>query len=117
MTGAEFAANYVMHDSLIENVEAIDGGAGLVLTIDFAFRMQRGYRDADPETGAITVTFQNVKSYDLPRNVLWDEISILETTERDGTVTFVLLNERTDDVAELKVEADAVDVTAVGLPK
>ena len=110
MTGSEFVANYIMHDSLIDSVDVQEGGTRVVLMIDFAFWMQNDYKELDPETGSIRVTFKDVSYYDLPEDADWNEISILETSLENGRIKFALMNDMTDEYLELIIETNAVDV-------
>ena len=110
MTGSEFIAHYIMHDSLIDSVEVQDEGTRIVLMIDFAFWMQNGYKESDPETGSIKVTFNNVSFYDIPDDADWNEISILETRLENGQIKFALMNDMTDDYLELVIESNNVEV-------
>ena len=110
MTGSEFVAHYIMHDSLIDSVEVQDEGTRIVLMIDFAFWMQNGYKESDPETGSIKVTFNNVSFYDIPDDADWNEISILETRLENGQIKFALMNDMTDDYLELVIESNNVEV-------
>ncbi len=110
MTGSEFVANYIMHDSLIDSVDVQEDGTRVVIIIDFAFWMQNGYRESDPETGAIRVTFNDVSNYDVPEDADWNEISILETSLENGRIKFALMNDMTDDYLEIIIESSSVDV-------
>ena len=110
MTGSEFVAHYIMHDSLIDSVEVKEDGTRIVLMIDFAFWMQNGYKESDPETGSIKVTFNDVSYYDVPDDADWNEISILETRLENGQIIFALMNDMTDDYLELVIESNNVGV-------
>lgn len=72
--------------------------------------MQNGYRESDPETGAIRVTFNDVSNYDVPEDADWNEISILETSLENGRIKFALMNDMTDDYLEIIIESSSVDV-------
>ena len=110
MTSSEFVANYIMHDSLIDSVEVQEDGTRVVFIIDFAFWMQEGYKESDPETGSIKVTFNDVSYYDVPEDADWNEISILETRLENGRIIFALMNDMTDDYLEIIIESSSVDV-------
>ena len=110
MTNTEFVAHYIMHDSLIDSVDVQEKDMRIVLIIDFAFWMQEDYKDSDPETGLIKVTFNDVSSYDVPKDADWNEISILETSLDDGRIKFALMNDMTDDYLELIIESNNIDV-------
>ena len=115
MVGSEFIRKYFMHDSLIDGVEVYNDGTKVVIMIDFAFWMQEDYNETDPETGPIKVTFNNVTSYDIPKSIDWNEISILETQIEDGRIKFALINDMTDDYLEINIASDSVDVEVVGM--
>ena len=108
MTAQEFAQKYIMHDSLIESVEILNGGREIVLMIDFAFWMQVGYNPADPETGPLKVTFNDVSEFSIPENAKWNEISILDAAASGNTVKFSLINDMTDDCLKLTICSDHI---------
>jgi len=68
----DFAEKYIMHDSLINSVEVLNEGNTIVMSTDFAFWMQKGYNETDPETGTLKITFCDVSSYVIPENVDWN---------------------------------------------
>ena len=111
MTSSEFVSNYIMHDSLIDRVQILENGSTIVLWIDFAFWMQNGYNEKDPETGIIKVTFHGVTNRVIPENVNWDEISILEMKMDGDNIVFALVNDMTDDYLEIIINANHVTVT------
>lgn len=51
MTLKEFAANYYLHDSFIESLTYDTANAILTLTINFAFWMQKDFREGEEEKG------------------------------------------------------------------
>lgn len=113
MTSSEFVSSYIMHDSLIDKVEVLDDGSTIVLWIDFAFWMQNGYKDTEPETGTLKVFFHNVKGYSIPKDADWNEISILETVVDGDAVKFNLMNDMTDDYLEIIISAESITATEV----
>ena len=114
MTIAEFVNRYNLHDSLIDKVEILENGSTIALWIDFAFWMQNGYDEKDPETGMIIVTFHGVTDSVIPENVNWDEISILELKKDGDSIVFALMNDMTDDYLEININADHVTVEEKG---
>ena len=110
MTLPDFIANYIMHDSFIDKVEILENGSTIALWIDFAFWMQNGYKENDPETGVIKVIFNGVTNYSIPENVNWDEISILEMKMDGECIVFAMINDMTDDYLEININADHVSV-------
>ena len=108
MTAKEFVSNFIMHDSLIDNVEVLDDGKTIIISIDFAFWMQNGYKECNPETGTLEVVFANVNNYTIPENVDWSAISILETSLSNDSVKFSLMNDTTDDYLELIINSQNI---------
>ena len=113
MTKEDFVANFIMHDSLIDKVEILENGSTIVLWIDFAFWMQNGYNETDPETGTLKVTFFDVTNYEIPKNVNWDEVSILDMKLAGDHIRFELINDMTDDYLEININADHVSTMVV----
>ncbi len=113
MTIKEFEENYYLHDSIISGVKVDKNEKRIVLLVDFAFWMQKDYRDNDPETGIISISFDNVDNYSIPSGVNWDEVSILETTVTNNSITFSMINDLTDDYIELMIESQEVKVEIV----
>ena len=103
MTAQEFVRKYILHDSLIESVEVLNDGRTIVVMIDFSFWMQPGYNAADPETGTLKVTFNDVSESSIPQNVKWNEVSILDAAASGNTVKFSLMNDMTDACSELTI--------------
>ncbi len=105
----DFISNYDMHDSLIDKLEIQENNT-IIITIDFAFWMQAGYNESDPETGPLIVTFINVSNYQIPENVSWDEVSILDMHSSDNKIIFFLNNDLTDDYLEIVIECNEITV-------
>ena len=82
-----------MHDSLIDNVEILDKGKTIVLWVDFSYWMQEEYKEGDPDTGKLKITFYDVENYSIPENVNWDDTSILDSYISGETVILNLENE------------------------
>ena len=110
MTLEKFVDDYNMHDSLIDSITVEENGNTVRILIDFAFWMQDHYQESDPETGPLEVCFQNVSRYDHPENLPLEEISILKTFIREGSIVFALLNDVTDEYFEIQIVADEVIV-------
>lgn len=113
MNAKDFAENYIMHDSLIDLVEVLNGGNTIGMHIDFAFWMQKGYNDSDPETGTLKVTFFDVSSYAIPENADWNAISILEMRAVEDGILFSLMNDMTDDYLEIRIRSNRIIVESV----
>lgn len=58
--------------------------------------MQNDYVEKN-ETSAIKVVFNDVKAYDIPQNMKWSKISILDTKIDKNKIIFSLINDITDD--------------------
>ena len=110
MTAHEFVENYIMHDSLVDSVEVHDYGATIVLLLDFAFWMQPGYNETDPETGTLKIIFNNVSEFSISENVDWNTVSILDTADSEGMVKFSLMNDLTDEYLELIIRSNHIIV-------
>ena len=108
MTLDEFANKYNMHDSLINAITYENNT--LQIDIDFAFWMQDWFIDGSSETGSLKVTFCNTSSYQHPDSLPLEDISILETSVIDDTITFALINDMTDEYLELVITASEVIV-------
>ena len=117
MTSLEFVRNYILHDSLIESVEVLNDGRTIVVMIDFAFWMQPGYNAADPETGTLKVTFDDVSGFSIPQNIMWNEISILDAAASGNTVKFSLMNDMTDACSELTICSSCIWTEKLNLAK
>ncbi len=111
MTGNEFVANYIMHDSSIENLKISNNRTEVILDIYFAFWMQDNYNESDPEMGTIKVTFHDVSEYEIPDNVGWDSISILSTSIENGCIKFSLTDDSPTGYFEMKIKSDNVTIT------
>ena len=108
MTLEEFVSKYNMHDSLIDSISIEDDT--IVIVIDFAFWMQEGFNDGQPETGPLEVRFIGVKNYKIPNDIPLDEISILKTSIKDNAVLFAILNDMTDEYLEIAIESSDIIV-------
>ena len=110
MNAKEFVEQFIMHDSLIDAMSVSDDDTTVTMTIDFAFWMQKGYREGDPETGLLKVTFHNVTKLECPDEIPFGEISILKVTEDDGNLRFAVMNDMTDDYYDLLIRAESIEV-------
>lgn len=63
--------------------------------------MQNDYVEKN-ETSAIKVVFNDVKAYDIPQNMKWSKISILDTKIDKNKIIFSLINDITDDYEGIK---------------
>lgn len=98
----DFLRNYYLHDSLLESIDYNKSEKTLVLSIDFCYWTQQGYKDDEPENGMIKVIFRDVANffgYYAPNSdsILSAEItegnSLKLTTESDDSCIHTLLIE------------------------
>ena len=113
MNAKEFVERFIMHDSLIDAMSVDDGNATVTMTIDFAFWMQKGYCEGDPETGLLAVTFRNVTKLECPDELPFGDISILRVTEEEGSLRFAIMNDMTDDYYNLLIKAESIEVNTM----
>lgn len=111
MTIKEFAANYYLHDSFIESLTYDTTNATLVITINFAFWMQKDFREGEKENGLIEVTLHNVTSYECNGgDPAGDFVVILNAVADNSGIIISLLDDENDDYFEMKITATVVDV-------
>lgn len=109
MTINELNKAYYFHDSLLDNIEINRNRSTVVLTIDFCFWAQAGYKESDPETGIIKLSFSGVEIYPELEGDL-DSYSILNTSCTDnGTWKVVALNDETDICYDIIIKANNVN--------
>ncbi len=113
MTAHDFVKNYYMHDSLIDNIEVLDNGRTIVFWVDFSYFMQEEYKDGDPDTGTLKITFCDVSDYSIPENVNWEDTSILDSFDLGQKVKFNIVNDDTDDFIEVIICSNRILVEAV----
>ena len=111
MTLQEFTTKYYLHDSLFEDVIYITDSKKVEMRIDFAYWMQEWYTDDKPETDIITLTFNDVKTFTCPQEILWEQISIIQTSIKSETIIFSVMNDITDEYFDIVVDCKSVDVT------
>ena len=108
MTINELQNKYYFHDSLLDEVIINKQESTVSLRIDFCFWAQDGYRDEEPETGMIVLSFKQVKRYPELEGEM-DSYSILKTEcPQEGSWLMVLLDDETDTCYELIIEAGEV---------
>jgi len=110
MNAKAFITSYILHDSIIDKIEIVDSGCSIVMWVDFAFWMQNGYNEYDPETGVLKITFSNVSAYVIPGEVEWNAISILDARAVGDNIIFSLMNDMTDEYMEISINSDNVTV-------
>ena len=109
MTINELSKLYYFHDSLLDNIEINRDRFTVVLTIDFCFWAQAGYKESDPETGIIKLSFSGVEIFPELEGDL-DSYSILNTScTDDGTWTIVALDDETDICYNIIIKANDVN--------
>ena len=103
----DFVDQYTLHDSLIESILYNDNEKRLEMVIDFCSWMQDGYKDTEPETGIILLTFEGVDAY----NGIVGEVnsfSILDFLFDNTTVRINILDDFHNEFYEVCFMADAV---------
>ena len=80
------------------------------MVIDFAFWMQEGFTEGQPETGPLEVRFLGVKNCIIPDDIPLDQISILKTSIKDNGVNFAILNDMTDEYLEITIYSSDISV-------
>jgi len=113
MTLHDFVQNYNLHDSFFEGIEYFAENQTVKMQINFAFWMQDGYKDGEPETGVIEVRFYGVTEYMCPPEFDCEQLGILQTEEINDGVKFMLCNDVTDDFAEITINAKTVEVAVM----
>lgn len=112
MTLKELNSNYYFHDSLLDKIEVDRVQATVVLTIDFCFWAQEDYKETDPETGIIKLSFSEVEIFPELEGDL-DSYSILNTSYTDdGSWMVVALDDETDNCYRISIKANGVSLIA-----
>lgn len=106
----DFTNQYLLHDSLIEEIHYNSKNQTLTLKVDFCYWMQDNYTDEQPETGVIYLTFYNVPEYDNISGII-DSYSVLDFMFDSGVVIINLLDDYHNDYYELRFISDNVAVT------
>lgn len=107
----EFYNKYNLHDSFIESLSYNQENSTLVLNIEFAFWMQKSYKEGDRENGLIRVCFQGVREYQCNDNPAGEFVGILSTELKNEDLVINLLDDETNESFEMYIRADSVDVT------
>jgi hypothetical protein len=114
MTLKEFETRYNLHDSFIESLNYDEVTATLTLVIDFAFWMQKDFKEGDEENGLIEVVFHNVKEHGCDNgDPTGDFVSILGAKADENSIVISLIDDECNDYMELKVIAESVEVKKV----
>ncbi len=108
MKPEQFVNDYNLHDSLIDSIDIQENGQSIRMVLDFAFWMQKGYQESDPETGPLILRFEHVSEYECPAQLPLEEISILKVTLVDEKVVFALLNDCTNEYLEIKIRTENI---------
>ena len=110
MTINELQDKYYFHDSLLDEVIVDRSNSAVSMKIDFCYLAQEGYRDEDPETGIIVLTFSGVTQFPELEGKL-DSYSILKTEcECDGSWLMILLDDETTTCYESSIKAEIVSL-------
>ena len=114
MTLKEFESRYQLHDSYIESMRYDENSTTLTLVIDFAFWMQKDFKEGDEENGLIEVVFHNVKEHECDNgDPAGDFVSILGAKADENSLIISLIDDECNDYMELRVIAENVEVKKV----
>ena len=105
-----FFQNYNFHDSLLKNIEYCNDTSSVNMLVDFAFWMQEGYQEEEPETGLILIIFSDVSEYDCPDNINFDQVSFLGSEIIEDAIKYEMVNDFTDEYFSITIKAKSVDV-------
>ena len=109
MTIQELLKNYDFHDSLIEQIEYDASRHQLKFFIDFCFWMQKDYDSSQPETGLITLIFNNVASYDGIQGDI-DAFSILDISVIENTSHITIEDDFNRNIYTLTIKSIDVNL-------
>ena len=110
----DFVNEYYLHDSFIKSVEKDDNNHTVTLFIHFAFWMQKGFVEGNPESGVIKVVFYNVREYKCEDgDPVGAFVGILNAEYKDGSLVISMLDDETVSYFELVIAADEVTVTVM----
>lgn len=115
MTITELTKTYDFHDSLITGIEQDDLLNQLVISIEFSFWAQEGFKEGMPETGMISLVFHEVEDFDcagLEGEI--DFFSIMDTIVDNNKLFLNLLDDFHDKVYELFITSPNVDFLVLG---
>ena len=108
----DFVNDYELHDSFIKSVENDNNNHTVILFINFAFWMQKGYVEGTPENGVIKAVFYNVREFKCedgdPAGAF---VGILNAEYKDGSLVISMLDDETVSYFDLVIVADEVTVT------
>lgn len=107
----DFVKEYDLHDSFIESIESNEDEQVVILHINFAFWMQKGYVEDSPENGVIKVVFHGVRECSCDGgDPAGDFVGILKAEYKDGAIVIHLLDDETVLCFDLTIVADEVSV-------
>ena len=108
-----FIDKYNLHDSFFESIEYDIDRSVVVLSINFAFWMQKSYIDGTPENGIIRVEFKNVRQYCCDGgDPVGPFVGILGAELAEDGIIIKLLDDETNGYFEMLIESDEVEVTS-----
>ena len=113
MKCSEIISLYNLHDSLLESITVTDDGLSVVLIIDFCNWAQDQYKETEPETYLIRVTFSNVDTF------VCDDHEINSDTILDAkiisptSIEIITLHDETNEISVMKISAGDVHVEKV----
>lgn len=109
MTLKEFEQTYELHDSVLENIEYINGELRIFCCLcDF---MQENYTEGKPTNSDIVITFRNA-CHSVTEGFNVKDAGILKHELNGDTLVFILEN-GVGTYGELSVQAGSVDVNVI----
>lgn len=108
MTLEQLTRKYIFHDSLLEDVSYVNENSEIKMTIDFCYWMQNGYSDLNPETGTVTLLFQNVSNYSGTLGNYDDETILDVRLDDKNQICFSILSDETHQVTNIVISAEDV---------
>ena len=115
MTITELTKTYNFHDSLITGITHDDLLDQLVISIEFSFWAQEGFKEGMPETGMIKLVFHEVEEFDcagLSGEI--DYFSILDAIADNNKLSLNILDDFREKYYELYIISPDVDFIVVG---
>lgn len=110
MTQQEFITKYNFHDSLIDDVSFDSVSKQVLMRVDFACWMQKWYTEDMAETDILTIIFNEVSQFVCPKDVPWEQISIIQASLDDDIIKFALMNDITDGYLDVFIKCESISI-------
>ena len=109
MTIFELQRTYYFHDSLLDNIEIDREQSTVTMIIDFCFWAQEDYKESDPETGIIKLSFSGVDYFPKLEGEIGSYSIIKTTCTYDSTWIVSALDDETDVWYSIEIRAKNVE--------